>query len=281
MSNTTDVDDIRAEGLQRVGEPGSSSSDFWTLALVYLVEIFHTMRFHRPWKFTLADPPGSFVTVAPVTSLTVNVTQDSTSATLSSSVTADLAGRKIEIGNNVYRIATHGGSTDAIVLDVAYIETSDADAACTIFQDEYDLSASDFGRLIRLRDLRGGTIVARRDIEHSHIRSQLANPTEGVPSQFALLTDTRLIFDRYPQDARRYEYDYQVQATDPAAAGSIDIPRRWRPVVRDGLAYKLSIDKDDDRAQAYKTDFLEGLERMEREEFWDADFAQVEPPLVF
>ncbi len=281
MANTTDVDDIREEALERVGENGSDSSgDFYSIALTFLIEKFFEIYFHKPWRFTIADPPGAFATVAPITSLTVSVTLASTSATLSASQTADLVNRKIKIGNNVYRISVHGGSSAAITLDQAYIEATDGTAACTIYQDEYSLSASDFGRVIRVRDMRTGKTLTRKGVDHPDIRIQQANPSQGIAGLFALITDSKIIFDSYAQDARRYEYDYQKQPTDPAAGGAIDLPRRWRPVLRNATAAALAMDKDDDRADGLETKYFNGLERMEREEFWDASLGGIGPSLI-
>ncbi len=280
MANTTDVDDVRAEALDRVGEDGSDESgDFYSEALVYIVEVFHLMWFHKPWRFTRADPPGPFASVAPITGLTVSVTNASTSATLSASQTPDLVKRKIKIGNNVYRIVTHGGASAAIVLDLAYQDDTDTAAVCTIFQDEYDLGASDFGRLINIIDVSSGRVVGRKDLKHPRILAQKANPSEGVPSMFALMTDTRIVFDSYPQDARRYEYNYQTQPTDPSGGGNIDLPRRWRFGLRDGVASKLAGDKDDDRQGSLWSEHLATLERMEREEVWDTE-SETESELV-
>lgn len=280
MANTTDVNDIRQEALSRVGEVGTDTSGgFYVIALAYVIEKFHEFRFHKPWKFTMADPPAPFASVAPI-SRTVSVTNGSTGATLASSVATSIAGFKIIIGNNVYRITAHTAGATAITLDLAYIDGTETAASSTIYQDEFNLDVSDFGRIVRLRDMRTGDTLRKVDVENPRIRNQMANPAEGVPAMYAELTDTRIIFNLYPPDARRYEYDYQVEAADPAVGETPDIPRRWRFGLRDGVAAKLASDKNDDRYQLLQSEFLATLERMEREESWHTGLDGIEEKVI-
>jgi hypothetical protein len=97
------------------------------------------------WPWALAYPPGIINTLAKVAD-SITATEGSATATITTlSTTTSFAGRKIYADTNQinYRILTHVGAT--ITLDATWKETSVTSAACTIFQDEYDL-ASDCSR---------------------------------------------------------------------------------------------------------------------------------------
>lgn len=93
------------------------------------------------WPWALAHPPGIINTLAKVAD-TITATKGSATATITTnSAVTSLGGRKIWADTNqiVYRILTHVGTT--LTLDATWKETSMTAGACSIFQDEYDLSA--------------------------------------------------------------------------------------------------------------------------------------------
>lgn len=270
MANFTTCNDIRTEALKLANEDDTDTTGkYYTDFFVHLNRFYMDAWFSRPWRFARAWPPQAFAVVAPITSLTVSVTNASPSATLSASQTTDLVNRKILINGIPYRISAHGGSTDAITLDLAWQGTTDGTATCIIFQDEYDLSGlTRLAHVVYVRDSKDGRIVKRVAEDDHDILSQWADPTEGDPLKFTMLTDTRIMFATYPQDARRFEVTLHEYPADLAAGGTPDWPRWRRQILVDGTAAHILADKEDDKSSTYFTLAGQGLEQMFEEESW-------------
>jgi len=271
MANFTDVDDLRLEGLNGAGEDGSDSSGrLYARALTYLNQAFQTLWFRRPWRFARAATPGAFSSVAPITGITCAITQGNTAGTFSASQSTNLSGRKILINGNLYRlVATSGGGSATMTLDEAFREDTVTVATAIVFEDEYSLSGlTRMAYPVYIRDGKDGRRIEFTDEDDPDIQTNLANPSEGTPTKFTLRDDVTIIFNQYPQDARRFEVEYIEYPADLAASGAVDWPRWARWILAVKLSALLLVDKNDDRA-ATKDGIAEGgLIQLEEQETW-------------
>ncbi len=265
MANFTTVADLKASVLFRAGEP-ANDSDYDSQSVVYINRSYFEAWFHRKWPWTIADTPASVNAVGANTARTVTITTGSVDATWDSTITPSVAGYKMLVGNAWYRISTHNAGQNACVLDSTFQETSVSAVACTIFQDEYTITDSDFAHIAKIFDTVDGVwLIGPVGIDDMEISSQLKNPTQGVASKFAMLTDDKFIFNVYPSDAKRYEVHYQFFPADLAVGGTPDWPRWRRYILEDGALRLLYMDKNDDKIIAAAQLWQSGLREMEAE----------------
>ena len=261
MANFDSFNDCLADALERADEITDGTSDWDAAARRALVRSFHAIHNAHPFWWAEVTPPGVFLTVAPITNLTITVAAAglAAAATLSSAVTPDLVGRKITPTGKDYslRITVHGGASAAITLDAAP-EALAAGTACTIFQDEYDLVAT-------LGMLADGLWTGRGEFvplkSEDFVRQNYVDPPrQGWPPDcFTRLTKRRIRLSQYPDAVHRIEYPYtQIQA-DPSGSGALVIDQNFRYVLADGGLYFLHLFKSDKRAEAARAMFEQGI----------------------
>jgi hypothetical protein len=266
MANATSVLDLRDDILERGGEATDGSSVYTARSLEYLVRSLHESWTWRPWLFSIKSVPASVNVVAPITNRLVTITVDGTAADFDAAITPSIAGRKLLVGDSWYRIATHTTGTSGATLESAFQEPTVTAVACTIYQDEYVVTAADFMRPVRVYSVREGNYLRAVGIDDPGIRSQLYEPTQGTPGSFAMLTDTRFILDVYPQRAGRLEVHYQFFPPDLTIGGAEPLWPRWRRwLLADRGTALLMVDKNDDRAGAADQMWRAGLAEMEAE----------------
>lgn len=266
MANATSVQDLRDDILERGGEATDGSSTYTARALEYLNRSYMDSWFARPWPWTVKHPPTIVNLVAPITNRLVSATNGSTAINFDAAITPSVQERKILIGNAWYRIAQHTSNSSGATLDGAFQEASITNSACVIYQDEYEVTASDFARLARIFDPRLGNWIEPVRTDHAAIREQLTTPTQGDPYKFAMLTDTRFILDYYPQDARRLEVHYQFFPADLTVGGNDpDWPRWRRWMLEERALFYLFMDKNDDRATVADQLWRDALDAMTQE----------------
>lgn len=184
---------------------------------------------------------------------------ETVAATLSSSVTPDLVGRKITPSGKDYsmRITVHGGASAAITVDAAP-EALAAGTACTIFQDEYDL-VSTLGMFIDgLWTGRGEFVPLKSE---DYIRQNYVDPPRQgwPPDAFMRMTKRRIRLSQYPDAVHRIEYPYIQIPADPSGTGDLVIDQNFRHILADGGLYFLHLFKSDKRAEASRAMFEQGI----------------------
>ncbi len=261
MANFDSFNDIVADVLERMDEATDGTSDWDAAVRRAVVRAFHFLHNAHPFWWTEVTPPGVFLTVAPITNLTITVAASGTSAaaTLSSAVTPDLVGRKITPTGKDYsmRITVHGGSSAAITLDAAP-EVLAAGSECTIFQDEYDL-VSTLGMFVDgLWTGRGDFVELKSE---DYIRQNFPDPPNSSwpPECFTRLTKRRIRLSSYPDRVARIEYPYTQIPADPSGATDLVIDQNFRWVLADGGLYFGHLFKSDKRAEAAKAQFEQGI----------------------
>lgn len=254
---------ILSDVLDRAGEGDVASADsIYSLAGRQIVRGYHELCNAHPFLFLRANPPGVIRTLAPVPGV-VQVTQDSAAITFGAAIAASMVGRKLQLTGSAewYRILTHVAGTAAATLDCAYTDASQAAAACTIFQDEYDLAA-DLRHLVQMTVAGTGQLIT--GTSETALREAYPVPTAGWPPQhYARIGEQRIRFSAYPTEAKRIEYAYTIIPADPDGVGAaLCLPRNWRYVLADAGLYWTYLAKDDDRATATVQLLSGGLERM-------------------
>lgn len=279
MANYTTSSDLKTDALDRAQEPTDGTSDFDSMALRFL-----NRAYQEVWTGGGAFEPGlnetwwwlrkeaSLILQPRITSGTVSVTHDSASITFSSSIATDLAGYhfKVDGFDDVFKIATHGGATDAATLDSVYTGATDGTAGYTAFKVDYDL-ASDVMHLFHpMHAQRHTRKITLADLDALHEAHPLTSIESGVPENFAMTAQRTVRFSHYgPRESDeliRVDYDYLFEPADLADDSSEPVvPRQYRKVLSDMTTMFLLAQKNDDRADGVGRMARAGLRAMARE----------------
>lgn len=250
--------DILSDMLDRAGEDptDTDAATYYATAERQLNRAYQDLCNTHPFLFLRADPPAVIRTLAPITGI-VEVTQDDDDITFSATIATSMAGRKILVGTGPewYRIVTHTAGQAAATLDCDYIAASAPAAAFVIFQDEYDLSASNIRHLESLRVAATGRLIP--GMPEARMSEQYPTPTGNwPPTHYARMGESKIRFAQYPTQAGRIEVAHTVIPDDISTPGvPILVPRNWRYVLSDGGLYFLLTAMDDARATAAATAF--------------------------
>lgn len=190
---------------------------------------------------------------------TVSLTNGSTTATFSASVTADKAGWYLQIDNDpeVYRISAHGGSSDTMTLDAAFVGTTDTAASYTLFKLDYTVGSDDVMFFTQeIHSFKDDTRVEIIPLETLYKRYPLKDVSKAMPQKAAILKQSNgtltIRFNSYPEDTERLLFYYVPEPTDLDTSSSDPIiPRHHRKVLVHLTAYYMMRGKDDDRANSH------------------------------
>lgn len=190
---------------------------------------------------------------------TVSVTNNSTTATFSASVTADKAGWYLKIDDEpeVYRISAHGGSSDTMTLDAAYVGTTDTAAGYKLFKLDYTVGSDDVMFFTQeIHSFKDDTRIEIIPLESLYKRYPLKDISEAMPSKAAIIKQTggtlTVRFNSYSEETERLNFYYVPEPSDLNTSGSDPIiPRHHRKVLVHLVSYYMMRGKDDDRAKSH------------------------------
>lgn len=280
MANLRFSSEILDDILFRAGEPTDGTSDFNAQALIDLNRAYRAIwmgggefveGMNEPWLWLKKSSPG-ILTLQPYDETgTVSVTNNSTSATLSATRATDLDGWFFKVVGHpdVFRVDSHTAGSAALTLDGVYTGTTNASASFRLFKLEYDLAA-DLLRLISPMRCYSENVDRIEGIDLSALDNDypLLYAEAGTPDKFALVTDTKVRFNRYggstSTDLRRVEYDYHARPADLTDSGSEEplVPREHRQILADiGLFYLLTT-MSSGKAEAIGQQAKAGLQAM-------------------
>lgn len=282
MLNTTA--EIVNDVLFRAGEPTDTSSDFNSVALDYVNRAYRAIWIgggeyvpvlDEPWLWLKKDPPGAFNLDPVVAGLSISVTQGFTNIAFSappslSTGTIGVQGWFIQTSGfpDVLRITTHsqGGTSATISIPCGFPTGT---YPCTLINLEYPLAA-DVLRLIAPMRVQGSGIA---EIEGCDLKAlerdfPLLTVASGVPDRFALVTETKVRFNRYGSTQSNQffavEYDYLQRPADLTGIGSDAplVPLEFRQIIADLALFELYSVKSDARADIVGPQGKAGLKAM-------------------
>lgn len=260
--------DLRADVLDRAGEPQDGTSDYHAAAGRFVVRAYQDLCNAHPYLFLQKYPPGAFVTVAPYETGQVQLTQGSATATLTNAPDASLgsfAGRKLVVTGigGFYRISTHTAGSATLTLDVPWQDLNQTGITFKIVKDEYAL-ASDARHVELMTVVSSGHEIPQRSVawEQDHASVLAAG---WPPSAFVRIADLRIRLVGYPLRAERIEYVYTQ--VPPDITGDTDgtlilVPQNQRQIITDGALYLLFDLLNDDRKGAAAQVWSGGRERL-------------------
>lgn len=270
------IDDV----LFRSGEPTDGTSDFNTQALEYLNRAYRAIwmgggefvkDMNEPWLWLKKSPPGT-LTLQPVRdSGTVNVANNSTTATLSAVVSTDLDNwfLKVEGNPDVFRVSAHTSGSATLTLDSVYTGADNATASYTLMKLEYSL-ASDVLRISAPMRCYSDNIAEVVGIDLASLDRDypLRDIETGTPDKFAMVAEQTVRFNRAggtsSTDLRRVEYDYLRVPDDLTDSGAEEplVPLQHRQVLADLTLFYLFSAKSDARVEQVGVQARAGLEAM-------------------
>lgn len=276
MANFKYTNDIKKYILFKAGEKTDGTSDFDDKAIEYINAAYRKIwsgggefdeDINEDWLWLRTR---STLTLQPsITTGTVSVVNNSTTATLSTSQATDVTGYyfKIDEDEDIFRISSHTAATAGLTLDSVYTGSTNATANYTLFKLDYTF-ASD------MIDILSPMTVNRSNDNDGKIEGvtldklplDIAIP--GIPSMFAYVDDTTIRFNKYSStDLIRVDYWYKKRPADLTDSSSEEpeIPLRHRHVIGNVALWDLLQDMNDDRAEATGLSAKNALLSMSRE----------------
>lgn len=277
------VTDILWRAGEATGSAGARTSDFATVALQYVNRAYQAVwmggaeidpHIQEEWAWLRKDPAGLLSLLPVLTTGTVQVTNANTAIVFSSAPTLDLDNYFFQVDGHadVFRIATHTAADVNATLDQAYTGSTNATATYKAFKLEYTL-ASDVLRLLSPMRVfqENRSEIEGVPLSELERRWPLRLVESGIPETFALITESKVRFNRYglttSTEYARIEYDYLYKPAALTDSGSEEpvVPAQYRKTLADTAAYFLFLDKNDNRADAAGLMAKAGLNAMARE----------------
>lgn len=271
---------IISDVLFRAGEPVDGTSDFYTRTIEYLNRAYREIwmggqafnpEVNEPWLWLKKDPPGVLTILPTINTGSVSVTNNSVNATLSVAPTTSMTGRffKVQGTADVFRVLAHTPGATAMVLDSVFTGPTQTLATYDLMALEYTL-ASDLLRVIAPMRIYGMNHIEVDGVDLVSLERDypLALIQAGVPEKFAMVTETKIRFNKYgglsASELYRVEYDY-LQA--PSAELGDDsgvplVPIHHRSVLADMTLFYLFSAKADLRADGTGAMAKAGLKAM-------------------
>lgn len=305
MSNYQYTSDLKADVLFRAGEPTDGTSDYDTVALLYLNRAYQAIwqggqeyapDINEDWLWL--HKTGILTLVPPVTSGTVTATKNSQTITFSTAP-ANPGGSAISVAGwylrvtghaDVFKISAHTSGQTSATLDSVYTgETVTTSYTC--FDIEYDL-ASDVLRLESPMTTRiSGSAFPYRPgkidvVGFTALREQwpLEHAVAGVPSMAAQIAEQTVRFNTYPSSYLRIEYDYLRIPSALANTSQEEplVPLKDRRILADAALSLVFVDKNDNRADGLMIAVANHLRAMANENRarlvrMDKTFARIYP----
>lgn len=277
MANITTSADILDFAQDFLGEPTDGTSDYDAETIVFLNEIYQQILDDEKMFIPSAkkDPPGSLFLEPYITTGTVAVTQDSKTATFSTTPSAakdtNVTGwwLKIDDEPEVYYISSI--STATATLNEFYVGTTNSTANYKLFKLDYTLATD-------LKDLVSPMVVFSAQSGHGteaqveglgedvfRRNFPLKIIEEGIPTHFMRIGEQKIRFNKYVTSRELVLYPYIIEATDLADNSTEPLlPRTERRVLAWGVTMLLA-GLMNDNVVAMATDmYSRGLEKMRR-----------------
>jgi hypothetical protein len=268
-------EELKDDALFLAGEPTDGTSDFESKALDYVNAVQRTLVSGGPlggavldpvdWLWAIKHPRGAITLEPKFTSgsVTVALTKDSTSATLSSTLSTSLVGYRLVIGSEEQVPLVISVDGTDVTLAHPWVEDS-ITFAFTAFKNEYDL-ATDFQRFASPLVNSKGEVI---DVG-SLLGAEPFGMTRSRLFAVALIGTRRLRVFGNPVARRVFEYEYIFQPADLATGEDADespVPLVHRRILSLGAAYLILLDKRDDTSATIYQQFATSWNAMDTEQ---------------
>lgn len=237
----------------------------------------------QPWPWARAELPGVLI-LKPLVQVTVALTNGSSAATLSVAQATSMKGRLLRISGqpDPFWISAHTAAGTAMTLDGAWTGESGSYTA-ELHMLRYELTQNVLRLVSPFRVFREqGTMVWTNESTGEILMDEIpammrAHPLyalrTGIPNRFAIRSesqDTNKItvqFNASVLEETRVEYEYIPYPEDlEDETTSVPIvPAKHRRGLAYGAAYKLCVEKNDDRRVEFEKKYVMFLESVSKE----------------
>ncbi len=282
MANFTTSADLINYALSQAGEKDDGTSDLNNDALTYLNRAYQSLwsggseidpEINEVWWWLRKDTQGVLTLNPEITTGTVNVSNNSASATLSSAPAASMAGRHFKVGGHadIFIVSAHTAATTGLTLESVYTGDDNATASYSLRQYDYDLESDVLylGAPMRAYQNNRGQIgfvplevlVEKWPIDQGYM---------GVPTNFAMIGEQKVRFSHFglqaATDLIKVDYEYVKEPIDLADdSASPLVPRQYRKILADWTLALILDKKDDSRAAGAAALTKRGVGAMARE----------------
>jgi hypothetical protein len=289
MANNSSVADLRLDALWRAGEPGDSTSSFWTKSIEYLNRIQQTLLLGGGVAVgrDLATSAGIYAHLVDMPLidwwwarargvfntnvgqlLTATLTQGSTTVTFSANATPSLVDYRVQVAglSTVPLIAAHTSGTATATLDAAWPEATQTSVAVNVFKLKQSLN-TDFLRFAATPYLHanryGGIAIASSETAFTMYPYSMI--PQGIPTRAFMVAPQTVEMNSWDTRAYRFEFEYVAMAADLDVPNTPILPTHHRAVLAVGGAMLMAFDKGDTRSAFLASEYRELVQRMVQE----------------
>jgi len=280
MANLTYSSEILDDMLFRAGEPTDGTSDFESVALIYLNRAYRSLwmggneflnNLNEDWHWLRSS--ASLILQPRITTGTVSVTNNSTSIEFSSGPAASMTGYyfKVDDHADVFKISAHTAAATTATLDSVYTGDTDTAATFRLMKTDYSLASDCIKIISPMRSYQDNEYkIEYMDVREMEMQYPKHLITSGVPTYFGMVNETTVRFNKYGSadgDLIRVDYDYQYQPADLTDNASEEpaVPLQYRHVLSDMGTWFLLCDKDDSKSDKMFLQAQSGIKAMANE----------------
>ena len=275
MTTLTNSQELVNNILDRADELTDGNSDYQSQALDFLNRAYRALCMGGN-EFMPAENPdwwwlrakGTLTLRPAYTTGTLDVTQESATFAISTPPSAyALQGWHVKVGDHpdVMYIGSHLIGEFAGAFDAPYTGTTAAGVLFVAMPLEYDL-ASDVLRLLdpMKSDREEQPTITGMDLDVMEDEYPLARLTQGVPSRFAPVSETRVRFNGYPSELTNVRYPYLRRPADlENLSNSVPlVPLQFRYILADMALFYRLLEKEDTRDEKIASLAKAGISAM-------------------
>jgi len=282
MANYTTSQDLVNDVLTRGHELSDGTSDFDTDVVTYLNRAQLGIirggaeldpEVDEAWWWLRADDQAVLTLNPYITTGTINVTNNSATATLSATQATSMTGRHFKVDDHadVFIVSAHTGGSDTVTLESVYTGDTDTTANYKFFQLDYTLATDLLYMSQPMTPFQdGGNQIIGIDLAELTRKWPRQTAGSGVPKNFAMINDQAVRFSHYggtsATDLIKIDYEYMKLPSDLADDSTVPtIPREYLPILADWALAFLYAAKDDAKAGDVAALAQRGLRAMAKE----------------
>lgn len=258
-----------------------AASDFSTQAVLYLNDIYQQVYIggsalmpgmQEDWWWLYAT--DTILLQPAYATGTIALTNGSTSGTLSTASSTDLTGYWIMASGyaDPFQISSHVAGSASITLDVAWQGDDEVAASYNAYKVDYDLP-SDTLRLLSPMTIYRGSYPNIEGLSARELatRFPLSQTDSGPPRYFSMIDSNTVRFSHYGNlaggEVMRIDVPYLARPSTLTGVSGEDMPMplEYRTILSDFVTYRILLDKNDSRADAYGASARGRLQAMQRE----------------
>jgi len=285
VANAYHTADLLKLTLQKCGEKTDGSSRLHSLALSYINQVYHSILsgsnefdvdIGEPWVWAREENPRGLILLPPYEDGSLNITEGSTTGTLTIAPSDSLVGWFLKVSQNptFYQIRSHTAGSPTFTIDQEYVEQDAVNSEFKIVKTQYELGEG-IERLVEpfrlytrtngAQDFGVGSVIIEdnedkifgMDVNAFRRKYPKRYLYRGVPTRFATIRRSQdsWTVEMNSYASRKIKIDYDVIPIQEDLVDSSEsvpvIPREMRNILVYGASHFLCLDKEENEKAQY------------------------------